>query len=106
MSIKLIASSTFIAAAFLVSLPTASEARIVCDREFQLNRDGAVATPACADRYLAQVARGYGMRVSHVDVRNPSVKARVCEFVGNDIRLQSICSGWRNNHFGGPRMGF
>ena len=100
MPAKLIASSTFVAAALLVSLPSAGEARIACDREFQLNREGAVATPACADRYLAKVAQTYGMRVSHVDVRNPSVKARVCQFVGNDIRLQSICSGWRNDNPG------
>jgi hypothetical protein len=105
MPAKIIASSSLIAAALLVSLPSTGQARIVCDREFQLNREGAIATPACGDRYLAKVAQGYGMRVSHVDVRNPSVKARVCEFVGNDIRLQTICSGWRNNQFGGPRMG-
>jgi hypothetical protein len=105
MPAKLIASSSLIAAALLVSFPAASEARIVCDNEFQLVQGAPVATPACADRYLARVAQGYGMRVSHLDVRNPSVKQRVCEFVGNDIRLQSICSGWRNNHFGGPRIG-
>jgi len=106
MPAKIIAASTLIAAALLVSLPTASEARIACDREFQLNREGAIATPGCADRYLAQVARSYGMQVTHVDIRSPSMKQRVCEFVGNDIRLQSICSGWRNNQSGGPRMGF
>ena len=106
MPAKIIAASALAAAALLVSLPTSSEARIACDREFQLNRDGAIATPACADRYLAQVAQSYGMRVSYIDVRNPSVKQRVCEFVGNDIRLQTICSGWRNNQSGGPRMGF
>ena len=103
MPAKIIAASTLIAAALLVSLPTASEARIACDREFQLNREGAIATPGCADRYLAQVARSYGMKVSYVDVRSPAVKQRVCEFVGNDIRLQSICSGWRNDNAGGVR---
>ncbi len=106
MSTRSIASATFMAAAVLVSLPGAGEARIVCDNEFQVVGGAPIATPACADRYLAKVAQGYGMRVSHVDIRNPSVKARVCEFVGSDFRLSTICSGWRNDHFGGPRMGF
>jgi hypothetical protein len=106
MSAKNIALATAAAGAWLIATPGTGEARIVCEGEFQVNSGQYIATPACADRYLAQVARGYGMRVSHIDIRNPSVKARVCEFVGNDIRLQTICSGWRNNQFGGPRMGF
>jgi hypothetical protein len=106
MPAKTIASATFIAAALLVSLPGTGQARIVCDNEFQVVSGSPIATPACADRYLAKVAQGYGMRVSHVDIRNPGTKARVCEFVGNDFRLRSICSGWRNDSFGGPRIGF
>lgn len=72
-----------------------AEARIVCENEFQIVQGSPIATPLCADRYLARVARGYGMRVSDIDVRNPSVKRRVCEFIGNDNRVYSICSGWR-----------
>ncbi len=106
MPAKTIASATFVAAALLVSLPSTGQARIVCDNEFQVVSGSPIATPACADRYLARVAQGYGMRVTHVDIRNPGTKARVCEFVGNDIRLRSICSGWRNDNFGGPRFGF
>jgi hypothetical protein len=106
MTFAKVAAGALFAAAAAGMLPAKSEARIVCDKEFQVVSGAPIATPACADRYLATVAQGYGMRVTHVDIRNPSVKARVCEFVGNDIRLRTICSGWRNDHFGGPRIGF
>lgn len=72
-----------------------AEARIECQNEFQIVQGSPIATPLCADRYLANVARGYGMRVAATDLHNPSVKRRVCEFVGNDNRVYSICSGWR-----------
>lgn len=104
MPIKTLASATFIAAALLLAFPGAGEARIQCDKEFQISSSGPIATPACADRYLADIARRYGMRVTYRDVRNPSVKQQVCEFVGNDIRLRTICSGWRNDGLGGSRI--
>ena len=95
------ASATVAAFAALMSLPADSQARIVCEGQFQVGYGGAVATPACADHYLAQVARGYGMRVSAEGIRNPGTKRRVCEFVGYDSRVQNICSGWRNEGSGG-----
>ena len=106
MSFMKYATAPVLATALMALLPASGQARIVCDNEFQVVQGSPIAAPACADRYLARVAQGYGMRVTHVDIRNPGVKARVCEFVGNDIRLRSICSGWRNDHFGGPRIGF
>ncbi|HWB45215.1 MAG TPA: hypothetical protein VG900_07205 [Hyphomicrobiaceae bacterium] len=81
-----------------------AEARIVCENEFQIVQGSPVATPLCADRYLARVARNYGMRVSEADLRNPSVKRRVCAFIGNDNRVYSICSGWRP-HDSNPSWG-
>lgn len=104
MTVLKFASAAALASVLMVSFSGTGQARIVCDKEFQIVSGTPVATPACADRYLARVAQGYGMRVTHVDVRNPGVKQRVCEFVGNDIRLQSICSGWRNDHPGGIRI--
>jgi hypothetical protein len=106
MSYTKFAAGPALAAALVALLPSTGQARIVCDNEFQVVQGSPIATPACGDRYLARVAQGYGMRVNHVDIRNPGTKARVCEFVGNDIRLRSICSGWRNDTFGGPRIGF
>jgi hypothetical protein len=78
-----------------LSPPPRAEARIVCENEFQIVQGSPVATPLCADRYLARVARDYGMRIAATDLHNPSVKRRVCEFIGNDNRIYSICSGWR-----------
>ncbi len=82
------------AAALLAQAP--AQARPVCEAEFQANTG--TATPYCSDHYLAQVARSYGMRVSVADVRNPGTKRQVCEFIGYDNRVYSICSGWRNDN--------
>jgi hypothetical protein len=96
MTQKTIAAAALVAGAVALFPQGAAQARVVCDGEFQVNSGGAIATPYCQDRYLAQVARTYGMRVSAADVRNPGVKQEVCQFIGYDNRVYSICSGWRN----------
>ena len=90
-------------AAPLTMLAQGAQARIVCQDQFQIIRGEALPTPYCADHYLAQVARSYGMRISANDVRNPSTKRRICEFIGNDTRIYSICSGWRPEGGGNSR---
>jgi hypothetical protein len=95
----IIAGSALVAALLVGLPPQHAQARIVCDREFQANSGHA--TPHCADQYLAQVARSYGMRVSAADIGSPSTKRSVCEFIGNDNRVYGICSGWRTDR-GGP----
>ena len=97
-----VAAASFLAFAGLASLGSA-QARIVCEDQFQIVDGNAISTPYCADRYLAHVARTYGMKVTAKDVRNPSTKRRVCEFMGYDNRVYSICSGWRNNGGNVPR---
>jgi hypothetical protein len=72
-----------------------AEARIACDGPYQIVQGSALATPYCEDNYLATVARGYGIRVSDVAVRqNPNVKAEVCRTVGHDNRVRQICAGY------------
>jgi hypothetical protein len=89
----------FVAAALAASavamVSGGAQARIQCDGQYQIVQGNAIATPYCQDNYLAQVARGYGMKVSMADVRIPSKKQEVCQFIGHDARLSSICSGWR-----------
>ena len=69
-------------------------ARIRCQGSFQVTANGNIATPFCADNYLAQVARSYGTRVSDEAIRqNPILKERVCRFIGHDIRVEDICAG-------------
>lgn len=80
---------------FLGLLPLAqpaSAAGIVCKESYQVVRGQEIATPYCADNYLAQVARLYGMRVSNAEVRsNPNRKREVCRFIGHDIRVSDNC---------------
>lgn len=73
-----------------------SQARIACEGPYQIIQGQLHATPYCEDNYLAAVAREYGMRVSNAAIRNnPHEKQRACLFVGDDIRVQDICAGYR-----------
>ncbi len=73
---------------------TSAEARIRCVEGFQISNGQRISTPFCQDSYLAKVAREYGQRVSAAAIRrNPSVKRRVCHFVGHDVRAQQACVG-------------
>ncbi len=73
---------------------------INCNGNFQVQRNGPpIATPYCEDTYLAQVAREYGMAVSAAAVRNnPSVKEKVCRFVGEDNRVRDTCGQYLHDH--------
>ena len=95
MTHRVVAAAAFAAAA-VAFLPPTVQARVVCDGQFQVNSGAAIATPYCQDRYLAEVARSYGMRVSAADVRNPGTRQQVCQFIGHDNRVYNICTGWRN----------
>jgi hypothetical protein len=74
-------------------------AAITCEGNFQVQRSGArIATPYCQDGYLAAVAREYGMRVSAHEMRwNPSEKAKVCRFIGDDNRVRDTCTNYRDD---------
>lgn len=100
MTKMIVAAAALVAAAVAVLPHGSAQARVVCDGEFQVNSRNAIATPYCQDRYLAHVARSYGMRVSAADVRNPGTKQEVCEFIGHDNRVYSLCTGWRNESGG------
>lgn len=75
-----------------------AQAQIRCDGSFQITRRGErIVTPYCEDAEVAAVAREYGMRVSAAAVRgNPSIKQRVCQFAGADLRIRDTCSGYRD----------
>jgi hypothetical protein len=82
----------------LTILPVAAHARIVCDGSYQIIHGQPHATPYCQDENLARVARSYGMQVSGAMMRNsPSAKARVCRFIGQDIRVREACHGYRDD---------
>lgn len=90
-----------LAGALAVTQPDIAEARIACDGAYQLVRGQYISSPYCQDNNLAQVARSYGMRVSGDAVRNsPSVKARVCRFIGHDIRVSQACVNSRDTPMG------
>jgi hypothetical protein len=74
-------------------------AAITCEGNFQVQSSGArIATPYCQDGYLAAVAREYGARTSAQAMRwNPSEKARICRFIGDDNRVRDTCQGYRDN---------
>ena len=97
-SIASAALTVFLAAG--LPLGTA-QARIACDGNFQIVQGNPIATPYCQEHNLAQVARGYGMRVSFESIRrSESVKAEVCRTIGHDNRVRETCLLFRND--GGP----
>ena len=78
--------------ATLAMLPTAAEAKIRCDQEYQLNKSGPVRTPYCEDDYLARVASSRGRPVSGAAIRaNYGLKRDVCRSLRFDTRVASIC---------------
>lgn len=90
-------SGAFVACGMLAFTAGIAEARIRCDGNFQLQRNGeTIATPYCREQNLARVARSYGMRVTEDAVRhNESVKAQVCRFIGTDIRVREACQPYQ-----------
>ncbi len=90
---------SLIAAAIFVGMAAAAgpASAIECEGNFQIQHSGdRIATPYCADGYLAIVAREYGMRVSAEAIRyNPSEKERACRLVGEDNRVRDTCEPYR-----------
>jgi hypothetical protein len=94
-TLALAAAAVAALAAAVLAPQDRAEARIVCDGAYQIIQGSPHATPYCEDNYLAAVARGYGIRVTNVAVRNnPSVKAEVCRTVGHDSRVREICANY------------
>ena len=80
--------------AVVAGLSAAPAHAISCKGAYQMTSNGPIATPYCEDNYLAQVARGYGIRVSNRTIRqNFNKKREVCYVVGHDTRVSDICAG-------------
>ena len=91
-----IVASVLLASGLFVFSPGGAQARIICDGNFQIVNGLPVSTPYCREATLARVARGYGWRVSDQAIRySESTKAQVCRAIGNDNRVQEICSPYR-----------
>ncbi len=79
--------------AAFVFTPDTAEARIVCKKGFQKVGGSLLSTPYCQDKYLAQVAREYGLKTSDSAIRNnPNYKRYVCSIIGHDIRVHIACA--------------
>jgi hypothetical protein len=80
----------------LLTLPGAGEVRaegIECEGNFQIVEGRRVASGYCRDRYLARVARSYGIRVSAETLRrSESKKGEVCRAIGFDNRVAETCA--------------
>lgn len=95
-----------LASAFVaIAATTASAApdAIECRDNYQIVNGQPISTPFCRDGYLAKVARQYGFKTSAATIRNdPSRKAEICRYVGDDIRVQNTCAEVLPTPFG-PR---
>ena len=79
-----------------LAVASSANARIVCHDSYQVVAGQEISTPYCQDNNLAQVARGYGRRLSDAEVRNnPALKNELCRYLGSDIRVQSACASTR-----------
>ncbi len=87
-SVRLSAAVLFALTAFA----SPASAAIWCDGQFQIVNGYPVATPFCENHLLAQVARSYGARTSTDYLANSSSeKQQICNFVGFDSRVGTIC---------------
>ena len=69
-----------------------AEAKIVCNKGYQLVSGDEIATPYCQDEYLAEVAADYGIKTTGSRIRRDwSHKRDVCRLIGQDIRIQNAC---------------
>lgn len=75
---------------------------IECDGNVQVNENTRIITPYCEHEQMARVARSYGIETSGYRLRNNiNHKQRICEHIGHDIRLSSVCGGLRLEDRGG-----
>ena len=89
-----IAAVTATRFAVVASLGTTRAHAISCKGAYQVTSNGLIETPYCEDNYLAHVARGYGIHVTNLSIRqNPSKKREICYAVGRDTRVSGICAG-------------
>jgi hypothetical protein len=77
---------------FVFAIAGPAEARIKCVNGNQIVNGSPIATPYCQDELVANVARGYGLKVSAATIRNnPNVKRDVCRHIGRDNRIFIAC---------------
>jgi hypothetical protein len=70
-------------------------ARVECKGDFQLTKDGLLATPYCEEENIAIVAQSYGWPVTGSQVRNNPLKTvYICQVLGSDIRLKGSYAGY------------
>lgn len=92
---RTLASAIVLGLPVLLAVPAA--AHIACDGDFQIVEGREIATPYCADKTIARVARQLGDNVSGRQVRNnPGTKDEVCRFVGNDPAVYGDCANTDN----------
>ncbi|MEZ5775462.1 MAG: hypothetical protein R3D33_12380 [Hyphomicrobiaceae bacterium] len=74
-----------------------ASAAIRCHGAYQVTGDGAeIGTPWCEAEYLASIAAGYGIAVSGREIRGSvAVKREICQRIGSDYRLQTVCGDQR-----------
>lgn len=94
-------AATFLGAAFLLALsPQAADAKIQCQGNFQVTKNGLISTPYCQDAQIAKVARSYGWKVTLAEIRNnPLKKVEVCQALGGDVRLQGSCGAYSPHQY-------
>ncbi|MBS0270477.1 MAG: hypothetical protein JSS54_16090 [Proteobacteria bacterium] len=92
MTLRLNIGTGVCVALLAIGFAVPAEAKILCNKGFQVVQGSMLATPYCQDQYVAQVANDYGFRASPDRVRNdPLFKQHLCRFIGQDIRIKESC---------------
>ena len=89
------------ALSLLVATALPASAKIRCEGNFQMTKNGPIATPYCEEEQIAKVARSLGANVTAAQVHNdPLKKVYLCQVYGQDIRLKGSCAGYSPDHYG------
>ena len=89
-------ATTFVLSAFAITVAPQPANAIKCSGITQINKNSRIITPYCEHEHMAKIARTYGIKTTGRRLRNNiNHKQRVCEHIGHDTRLSSVCGGLR-----------
>jgi len=84
-----------------ISSAQAGRYKLKCKGQYQVVDGSLISTPPCQEAYIAKVARSYGYKVSARQIRkNPNKKISICQKLGHDIRISSVCGAYNLNSSG------
>ncbi len=102
MKTSLALGAALVVGALAMTAATQPAYAIRCAGNVQINKNTRIITPYCEHEEMARIARQFGVKTTGRRLRNNiNHKAQICQMIGHDIRLTSVCGGLRLQDRGG-----